>query len=250
MRLNEVLTEPTISAKQLRGNSSMNKRDTTSSHLMKHSQLGISMRKGVQRKDNSAILGQGIEAIVFQSGKPNQAGVARKWVRNQAHDVKNNSAIQYLIRSQQVNSTAIPRVYSIKQFSYPNGKYDFMVEMEKLSQTLKAYVHENISDPHIMYQLWTQVFDRRVVDKFNEGALTSIKSFNGLFTHAVSGEYDSKLNPNFRKGLDLVRNLVINDVGVEPDLHGGNFMIRHTSVGPQLVITDPLVAISTARASD
>lgn len=241
MRLDEVLTEPTFTSKELRGNSSMVKRNTPSSHILNHKRVGVDMHNSLEKNNKSSVLGKGSEAIVFQSGKPNQVGVARKWLRNQSRDVEKNPAIRFLIKSQQANNTALPRVYSIKQFKYFNDKYDFMIEMEKLSQTMGGYLDKNIRDPHMMYPLWSQIFRPEVVDRLDQQAITSLDEFKRRFERAVAGKDKHLLNSNFRGALELVQSLLYR-IENSVDLHKGNFMIRLTSTGPQLVITDPVIS--------
>jgi hypothetical protein len=58
----------------------------------------------------------------------------------------------------------------------------------------------------------------------------------------ISNNFIKKLhgiNPQFAKALIIVRKL-INKYKFYTDLHAGNVMIRLTSVGPQIVLTDPL----------
>lgn len=46
-------------------------------------------------------------------------------------------------------------------------------------------------------------------------------------------------DPQIQEALDIIDKLVA-ERGYRKDLHSGNFMIRSTSIGPQIVITDPI----------
>ena len=54
-----------------------------------------------------------------------------------------------------------------------------------------------------------------------------------------SGEYDEIRDPLLAQALKAIREIA-QQGDFSPDIHPENVMIRPTSVGPQMVITDPL----------
>jgi hypothetical protein len=192
-----------------------------------------------------SILGAGIDAVVFHSSKPQNAGVVTKWVRDQKYDAKNNTYVQYLIKNQ--NNPYVPVVYSITQHNLQDGEYSFSIQMEKLHNTVKEYLIININDEHLFRVVVALFFTDESTDYlmrtyFHENPKIIIKLMCSVLDDHTVG-YD--VNPQLSAIIEKIHNVITQQrtlygnsrVGV--DLHLENVMIRLTSVGPQLVITDP-----------
>jgi len=191
-------------------------------------------------KNPSSVLGIGADAIVFQSKRPQDAGVVTKWIRNQVNDAKNNKTIQMLVQMQQQNSTRFPKVYSIKQHNLDNGMFEFVVKMEKLYMDLNQYCEKIKDDELLQHQLINQIVDSEIGDHLiftsNLEKISFTKEMDTLFKNIRTYSKRGQLNPQFKKALDFVRQF-----SKTLDMHMGNTMIRLTSTGPQVVIVDPIM---------
>ena len=84
-------------------------------------------------------------------------------------------------------------------------------------ETMEKQIDNNLISPeHAMSDLWLQI-------------IKCIK-------------YNVRKDPQIQQALDIVTQLIV-DRGYADDMHSGNFMIRLTSIGPQIVITDPLLTL-------
>ena len=108
--------------------------------------------------------------------------------------------------------------------------------MEKFNLTLERYLNKIGDDPLLVEQLMNQVYQPNMRPDFKlndnlDNILFGLKNITPQSNkHAV--QYI-----NFMKSVD----------GVKPylDIHGANVMVRLTSVGPQLVITDPVIGMDS-----
>jgi hypothetical protein len=55
-----------------------------------------------------------------------------------------------------------------------------------------------------------------------------------------SGRYDDLKDPQLISAIETLAAIRKNHPNCKPDIHPGNVMVRLTSSGPQLVLTDPL----------
>jgi hypothetical protein len=193
-------------------------------------------------KNPSSILGIGADAIVFQSKRAQNVGTVTKWVRNQRTDSNDNPYIKYLVKGHRLNSPYIPRVYNITQYERTNGIYEYAVQMEKLPFTFKQYMVEYWDDIDLVINVLNQIF----TNKFSEYLLNEYPhSVNGVLAYIrktlESGNVGRiELNPKIVPVLNLI-NDAAGDGDATRDMHTENIMIRLTSVGPQVVIIDPLL---------
>jgi hypothetical protein len=63
--------------------------------------------------------------------------------------------------------------------------------------------------------------------------------FNEYPTLSTAKQYNLKLDPKLLQSMDLIKRLMAKHP-FQDDLHVNNLMIRRTSLGPQMVINDPL----------
>lgn len=55
-----------------------------------------------------------------------------------------------------------------------------------------------------------------------------------------TGNFNQLTDPLLIEAIKVIRKLFLENPGFKPDLHTANVMVRLTSAGPQLVLTDPL----------
>jgi hypothetical protein len=213
---------------------------THGKELAKDNAIQTALYKTRSQKTNDNVLGAGVEAIVFQSKRPQDAGVVTKWLRNQISDATNNSTIKMLTEMQKQNSTYFPKVYSIKQHNLDNGMFEFVIKMEKLYKDLKQYCVDISDDDLMQLQLINQILNdetsQKLIDNMHDDQVEFDAMMTLVFRNIRTYHKLGLLNPQFKKSLVFVRQF-----SRVLDLHLGNFMIRLTNVGPQLVIVDPIM---------
>lgn len=159
-------------------------------------------------------IGGGVTAQVFGSEKPN---TIRKI---SYHASPNDAYIQYIkIILQHQDNPFFPRIYNAKLYK-KSGLYALFMEMEKLISLKDPKMIDTAY--HIFRQLGLDYMSYRPWDWENSNFIEGLKqkSNNPHFIEAVN-----ILEPLFKKFIS--------------DLHKNNMMVRLTSSGPQLVITDP-----------
>lgn len=72
----------------------------------------------------------------------------------------------------------------------------------------------------------------------------------GLVYHAARADKETE-DPELNQVMEIIRNVVASNPAFDYDMHSGNFLIRRTPYGPQLVITDPVQdgGFSTTKSS-
>ena len=75
-------------------------------------------------------------------------------------------------------------------------------------------------------------------------------AITGLIHHAVKADKETE-DPELNQVMEIIRNVVASNPAFDYDMHSGNFLIRRTPYGPQLVITDPVQdgGFSTTKSS-
>jgi hypothetical protein len=181
-------------------------------------------------------LGGGVEALAYFN-KNTQTVIKVIKFKNSLteQDVKEESTYLYLKEiTKEFNSSNphFPRIYSIKFFISEDGNIYGVVTMERL------YSVKDFDDSIIEAAIRNAGINPVMGDPIND-FLANIDSY---LIGVISNNFIKKLhgiNPQFAKALIIVRKL-INKYKFYTDLHAGNVMIRLTSVGPQIVLTDPL----------
>lgn len=174
-------------------------------------------------------LGGGVTAQAFKSDKPNT-------IRKVSyHKSLNDAYIQYIkVILQHQDNPFFPRIYNAKIYKEPKtthsqykhyffaneASYALFIEMEKLIP-LKNPKMINTA-PHIFRQLGLDYkdYDKSLWD-------------NPYFIEEIKQESN---NPQFVEAVNILEPLFDKFIS---DLHKNNMMVRLTSSGPQLVITDP-----------
>jgi len=127
----------------------------------------------------------------------------------------------------------LPRVYVVEIVSDSSGQVIPKYKIEALHKP------EEFSDESIT-GLANQVFDKTTPLIGGEKAWKIIaERLRRAFVGAEEIEYLTS-NKQLIQAVGIIRKLLKENRSFYADMHTGNIMIRGTSVGPQLVITDPL----------
>lgn len=234
MRLDELLTEVDVTYRKSDRDAAISPEQSNFDRRGRENEAKARELES-RMKMRDSVLGSGVEAIVFQSSRPQNQGTVTRWLRNQSKDANNNGPIQYVIQGQQLNNPFIPRVYSIKQIQRNNGVFEFAIQMEKLAMTLERYFTK--TDQLLERQLLEQLYHAEYVDELMNDRYTSGKLQSAII-EALSGEDSQHFTPMYKQAYDLA---VKYNTSKFLDIHDENVMIRLTSVGPQIVLTDPIV---------
>lgn len=232
MRLDELLTEVDVTYRKSDRDAVISPEQ---SDFNRRSRENIAKARELRMKMRGSVLGNGVEAIVFQSSRPQNQGTVTRWLRNQSKDANNNGPIQYVIQGQQLNNPFIPRVYGIKQIQRKNGVFEFAIQMEKLAMTLEQYFTK--TDQLLERQLLEQLYQAEYVDELMNDRYMS-ENLQSVVLMALCGEGSQHFTPMFKQAYNLA---VEYNTSKYLDIHYENAMIRLTSVGPQIVLTDPIV---------
>ena len=198
----------------------------------------------IERKNPKTVVGSGCEAIVFHSSRPQNVGTVTKWLRNQRQNSNNNAYIKYLIKCQSINSTYVPRVYNITQYTRPKGIYEYAIQMEKLPISFVQYIRQYCDDAHLLRSILIQIFSEKYSEELVSKYCGTKYGLSFILTevrNALESNYNvhGNINPQIISTLDLIHDLEGKNATL--DIHGHNTMVRLTNMGPQLVITDPLL---------
>jgi hypothetical protein len=146
-----------------------------------------------------------------------------------------------------------PRVYDVKIYPY-ESEYartkewtgEYVVEMEELQSIEDLSVEEVNMLGNRMFKYWKQRGSEIAHDMFSylPSNMQIPAALIAMIREAVNQysstdfEYQIK-DKKLTEAVMLLRELISKGY-IEEDLHINNVMIRRTSVGPQLVITDPV----------
>lgn len=174
-------------------------------------------------------LGSGVSAVAFPGKKP---GTTNK---TSYHSSPNDGYIQYIktIQKHQDNPF-FPRIHHAKIYK-ENDTYALNMQVEKLVPLQHPKMIKTA--PHIFRQLgldWSQYGEDVSTEetpswKYKREIWEDDKKINEMIANTN--------NPKFAEAIKVLAPFM-KQFG--SDLHLGNFMVRLTGSGPQLVITDPV----------
>lgn len=199
------------------------------------------------RNDKVKVLGAG----AFGSAIQNQSSPTVMKVSRGTNNLDNDGYYQYVSRLGKHDAMAsnpyFPKIYKIKVFAnsgeqpadnqHKRMKYFYFVEMERLDPLSKS------SEEEILY-FYEKIAGRRP----SERAIAQLHRDKNLFVNDYLNEVIGHLaqrvpanvdDPLMRQALLFIKNIIRDGHG-RFDLHYGNIMVRRTSVGPQLVFSDPM----------
>ena len=196
------------------------------------------------RKGNLGFLGRGAFASVFSHR--NRPASAFKVGIGDEEDIYVNYIAKVSQNERWKSNPYLPRVHSQKNYKDPGGGASYVVELERLEPFMDIEPEEVEAIIDRAFHSLPQ--DRRadlprqydVVEEISKAAqgnsqsIKNIKDKQLLQAIAMIGNIGSRRYKDNQYGKRKSGAMHI-------DIHTSNVMIRRTSVGPQLVITDPLV---------
>lgn len=195
------------------------------------------------------VLGSGLYANVIQNDNhPNEVTK----ISNAIDSLSKDGYFLFLtsiVKNERLQSNPyLPKIYNIKIYKNADSKYYYVLTMEKLFPVRQLNDHEveaildrafhikgskksgnhNQSDP--MRILLTSIDSALMAPK--EFYLDSVKNQSANSMTNIK-------DPSLKQALMIIKKFIRDDKAIN-DIHDGNVMFRRTSVGAQLVITDPL----------
>jgi hypothetical protein len=205
-------------------------------------------------KNGVRIGNHGVQASAFTTD--NEPGTATKIIRD-AGNLKSDAYFKYvstLAKNDRISKNPyFPKIYGVNIKDDKNGRARYSVEMERLLDFNSLSMEE-------MYMLGDKMFfnfyafakdararmrdDLGKIDAKMQSAETAsfaiMKAMERVIKYRAKVETYIK-DPNLKGALLILKSLIKNDSGVNPDIHTGNIMVRRGPGGPQLVITDPVI---------
>jgi hypothetical protein len=186
------------------------------------------------------VLGTGVFGTAIEHG--NSPGEVTK-VSRPIQSLKHDGYFRYLttiLRSQRLQDNPyLPKIYKIKIYKSVDGEYFYIVKMEKLHNIKNASTKEleAIND-----RIWNELPDHSRKDWHEDK--DALRYYVTDYLERVISNPNLAANikdDDFRQALAFVKKAQTNGSSNRNlDLHDGNVMLRRTSVGAQLVLTDPL----------
>lgn len=195
---------------------------------MKLNEIKQSRPKGELSTDKLVHHGEGIMSDIFRHPKkPNSVIKVARLTRSP----ETSGTYQFIkIALKNQDNPFFPRIYNVKLYH----KYTLVIEMEKLVKlTSKMYDIDHVIQ--MFRNLGVPLKKAQPISSFYPAPLRDLH--NTLRDMGISELAAITTNDQFAEALRLVEPLFA--LG-GTDLHGGNWMIRPTSSGPQLVLIDPI----------
>ena len=201
------------------------------------------------------LAGKGVQARAYKTGM----GMITKVAVLDDELGLRDPAVKFLdIILQHQDNPFFPKIYHARVYRDKEGILDpiLLVQMEKLMPITDEKIRDSVAGLFDKLGIGTKdlspAFTKHVkqYDKPTQTILSKTSALNKkLMTAAMAG--DSKAiarhgsrskNPQFREALKLLAPTMAQEGS---DLHHGNWMVRLTGVGPQLVIIDPFAPSAT-----
>lgn len=139
----------------------------------------------------------------------------------------------------------LPRVYVVNDNADETGNIKPQYHMEKLfdfrkapTSMLYAIIYKESPTPE-----QAEVAINKIKQKIQHGKITPEEGKFQLWYDICNHiKINSRNDPLIQEVLDIIAQLV-RKKGYKKDMHSGNFMIRRTSIGPQIVVTDPVCTL-------
>ncbi len=185
--------------------------------------------QGKLSTDKLARAGQGLMSNVFRHPKKSNSVIKIARLNREPEYSGTYQFVELAFKNQ--DNPFFPRIYNAKLYTYSN-ETELVIEMEKLVKlTSKMYDVDHV----------IQIFRNLGIPLVKVVAEKGYRPLRDLHDTLVDIGIDKlasiTTNDQFAEALRLVKPLFAFG-GV--DLHDGNWMIRPTSSGPQLVLTDPI----------
>jgi len=185
-------------------------------------------------------IGRGIFARVFGYRVPRNTVIKFAKLSNDPEDDMFVRFINLVLKHQ--NNPFFPRIYGAKIYEYPDSTY--MADPNDMQYVLFLNMERllPLTDPKIVH-MSVPLFAQIGVDQ-SYSDLLQTKDIKNLRDAMHDKEFREQLvhaskNPQFREAMTLLEPLISGEL---QDMHTGNWMVRLTGSGPQLVITDPVMS--------
>lgn len=172
-------------------------------------------------------IGSGAQGVAYKHPKQPNVIIKTAKMKDPQTDAYANF-IRMVLKHQ--DNPFFPRIYSAKIYNTPNSNdYTMVVTMEKL---YPIYRNPKLDDI--------------VIDNFQLQGI-DIKNVIHLFDYLIIPKNRHMIakktrNPKLREALELLEPF-FKSPNMFMDMHHGNWMMRLTGVGPQLVILDPVIGM-------
>jgi len=189
---------------------------------------------------------------------PEEPGTATKIVRK-VEDIHSDAYFKYisaLAKNDRItNNPFFPRIYKVRVVKDKQGKDLYSVEMERLQDFDTLSAEEcNMLGQKLFFNY--AGFERDMLARKKEITPTQHRDEVSLEDRGDAGFVLLKAigkclenpeqvatyikDPKLKAALVILQGMLKRDVGLVPDIHSGNIMVRRGPGGPQLVITDPI----------
>lgn len=133
----------------------------------------------------------------------------------------------------------LPRVYVTELQKDNQGKIRPIYKMEKLMQPTEFSAESLMGMADKMFKYLDQYFENYT--SVNSSPRSVFDAIVDIIKEIMTtGAYDIIKDPLLDQAIELVDIVKNQNENFKYDIHRGNFMVRGTSIGPQLVFTDPL----------
>lgn len=187
-------------------------------------------------------IGAGVQAIVYQHKSVQRQNSVIKVVHLfRGLEDPYIKFVEQLIKNE--GNPYLPKIYSVRIYECENH-YDerkntltAVIEMERLYSLRDMVMDKNL------------ISERQLIDLFRRGGFDvdewadiHLKIYTGLSSdNKIRNLAYETSDEQLSKALNIIADIV-QKTRSATDFHTGNWMIRLTSTGPQLVITDPVVS--------
>lgn len=197
------------------------------------------------------LVGQGVQARAYNAGM----GMVNKVVVLDDELGLQDPAVKFLdIILQHQDNPFFPKIYHARVYRDKEGILDpiLLVQMEKLIPITDEKIRDSVAGLFDQLGIGTKelspAFKKHVskYDKSTKKILSKTSALSSkLMNAAMAGDSRAiarlgsrSKNPQFREAIKLLAPTMAQEGS---DLHHGNWMVRLTGSGPQLVIIDPFV---------
>lgn len=228
MLVNQILGEK-IEIRDLKGTKFSKSSDVA--HYSQNSFLSNLKDKISKNPDKVSQHGQGTTATVFSKKTEEivrKVAVVRGSKTNSDQPFLNDGYSKFILASQKYwrENPYLPRVYDIKFFRTKNGMVYLKATLEKLT---------SIKDEKIPYESLASIYRKAFNDEPPTQTGGLINKLVDFISNGIYGSNAHIKDPFLKKVIKM-----LHAFRGGSDMSENNIMIRFTSVGPQLVLTDPV----------
>lgn len=177
---------------------------------------------------------------------PHQISLRQRQPLEKEADIKKDpkyawaqTAIEYA-----TDNPFFPRIYDLTVKTDPSGRKLPRYRMEKLQ-------HLDSLPTETLIGMYDSLFNDEApfdpTDSPTSVATSIARKINGA---VENNNLNSIENEELKDLISVLANMLIHNENFYADIHRNNIMVRGTSVGPQLVITDPIANLSSSHKKE